>query len=267
MASEVASISCKEWQQDALGGDERVFQHLETSSMIILDQAKETVRAHAGNLLLAQELLIRLHQDEDAKQAKLEGDLEDNKDRLQKLEVQLVAEEPDQDIDDVQSELARGINEQDSLKQRLEESKDTQRELELIKLRALQQWDSLCKLPQSLGQMVKAEEGGLRDAAQQSAAELYQKYPLWARPKGSSCKPGTPQDTAAKGSTALVALSPEIQEWIASMIEQMAEKKAEQKIQQLRADLLFRRPGAGARGSGSEAGDSWTEVSAAPENP
>jgi len=206
----------------------------------------------------------------DAELASLQQDMAEKDVTKQKLEAQMVAEEPEDDIDEVHSNHSKLIDEQKSLQARLANSASVQEQLQSRKELADNNWVVLTQFVggESVGEQVRPE-------SQKSADDLYKNFKLWqkgVKPRpvvevvGSRAVEASPRAAAGyapgAGAGALVTIDENMKAWIEKMIEDKAEEKAQQKFEQFRADQLFRGVTQSSAPS-SDAGD-WIPVAVNP---
>jgi len=269
-ASLAAVDACEQRRQNAVDSQKQVEDRIEVEAATCQSSMMEPARVAAFNLQLAKQLLANVSRDSDAELASLQQDMAEKEVTKQKLEAQMVAEEPEDDIDEVHSNHSKLIDEQKSLQARLANSASVQEQLQSRKELADNNWVVLTQFVggESVGEQVRPE-------AQKLADDLYKNFKLWqkgVKPRpvveivGSRAVEASPRSAAGyapgAGAGALVTIDENMKAWIEKMIEDKAEEKAQQKFEQFRADQLFRGVTQSSAPS-SDAGD-WIPVAVNP---
>merc|ERR1711881_317633 len=165
--------------------------------------------------------------DSDAVRASLQTDMAEKEVTKQKLEAQMVAEEPEDDIDEVHSEHSKLIDKQKLLQARLANSDSVQDQLQSRKALADNNW---IVLKQFLGAENVGEQ--VRPEAQKLADDLYKNFKLCQKgvkprpvvevvgPRAVEASPRAAAGNApGAGAGALVTIGENMKAWIEKMIE------------------------------------------------
>jgi len=245
--------ACDAWEKAANASVWVLATTIETQAKACVNEAMGAASAMAENLMTSSELLQCLRDQSREEKECIEAHSADNLDKIQKLEVQLVSEEPEKPVDEVESDLATLADEQTALRSRLEECTNTTQQLEEADRQCT---DSLRALFERVGHIGgNIDQQAARDDAVALVRSVYVRYPLWhrgtSRARAAPPPPGGYPGSSSSGSgmMQLALTSPRFE----AEIQRRVKEEVQRALVQRELDAMMRQ--GPASGLSSEAGD------------
>lgn len=246
--SQSALDALGKWQQHAEENEQRVREHVDTAALSIVSREAPSMQMALLNVQLAIKWLTHLLQDKNSELISLEREKACKEKKLQDLRARMA--DASQDITAVQTQHAREKDEHKQFHVRIKNCQEQRQRIHAELDRAKSQCDSIMgsDLHNSIMFGFRAREEEITQEACRLSSSSFTVLPLW--PKVSSpCSTG---ELASDGVLQTVpSMTPEVQQ----AFERLWQEKTKELMQQMMADLIYRR----SRNSelGSEADDSW----------
>jgi hypothetical protein len=247
-ASGPALASCAQWHESAVNLAKSLLCHSEAKSAECrAAMMKPTVTA-ACNIQLAKKYLDKVASDSEAEMDFLRKEIEGNVATMQRLQEEMDAEEPEQNIDDIESQHAALIDQNKILEDSMEKCRATKQKLQGAVQVYHETWTAV--KPFFVGDDVEA---AVSKDAEGLANDSYPHYKLFqkgkARGSSTTLLSSVPEGSKAPSAGTLATIDPSLMQYIEKMIDKKAEEKAQQKFDQFRADQFFGGPPSSAAAS------------------